>query len=185
MPIGASIAIAGTGLGLSAFGQYKQGQAQQEAGVAAAKASESEAELADFNADVATRQAGDTLDRGNQQADQFRTQVRGAIGTQRTVQAASGVDVSSGSAVDVQADAAYVGKLDEMTLRANATRAAWGYTVNALNYRQQALIDRQKGAAQITAGDASATAGLIAGAGTLATGAGDMLIKKYGFGSKN
>lgn len=183
MPVGATIGLAATGLGLQAYGQYKSGHAQEDAAVAASKASESQAQLADFNATVADEQGKDALDRGNEQADQFRAQVRGAIGTQRVSQAANGVDVGFGSSADVQADAAYVGKLDEMTLRNNATRAAWGYSVTALNYRQQALIDRQTGAAQVAQGAALATAGNIAAVGTIATGAGSLLGKKYGFGT--
>lgn len=184
MPIGASIGISAVGLGLQAYGQHKAGDSQQAAGEAAAKASESQAQLSDFNADVAALQASDAVDRGDEAANQFRAQVRGTIGTTRTIQAASNVDVGYGSTVDVQADEAYLGKLDEMTIRANAVRTAWGYTVQSLNYREQARISRQTGQAQIAAGDAAATAGNIAAVGTIATGAGGMLAKKYGFGEK-
>lgn len=187
MPIGATIGAITSiaGMGLQAYGQHKAGQSAEKSAEAAAKASESTAALQDFNADVAAIQAQDTLDRGNQEADQFRTQVRGAIGTQRVAQAASGVDVGFGSAVDVQADAAYIGKLDEQQLRSNATRAAWGYTVSSLNYREQARISRETAVSQREGGAAAATAGNIAAVGTIATGAGSLIGKKYGFGSKD
>lgn len=183
MPIGATVGIAAAGLGLQAYGSYKSGQAQKSAAGAAARAAESEAELSDFNATISDQQAADALARGNQQADEFRVQVRGAIGTQRVAAAASNVDVAYGSAADTQADAAYIGKLDELTLRTNAARQAWGYTVQGMNYRQQAKIAREKGAADLEAGNASATAGNIAAIGTIATGAGSLLGKKYGFGA--
>jgi len=179
------VGIAAAGVGLQAYGQYKSGHAQQDAADASARASESQAELQDFNAHVAELQAADSLDRGNLEADQFRGQVRGTIGTQRVAQAASNVDVGYGSAVDVQADAAYLGKLDEMTIRTNAAREAWGYQVTALNYRQQAKIDRETAAAQRKGGAAAATAGNIAAIGTIATGAGSLLMTKYGFGKGN
>lgn len=182
MPIGASIGIAAAGIGVQAYGQHKAGQAAKKAGEAAAGASESQAQLADYNAGIADLQSQDAVERGDLEANQFRAQVRGAIGTQRTVQAASGVDVSYGSAADVQADAAYLGKLDEMTIRTNAARQAWGYNVTSMNYRRQAEIYRKTGAAQIEAGNASATAGDIAAVGTIATGAGSLLMQKYGFG---
>lgn len=187
MPVGATIGAITSiaGIGLQAYGQHKAGDAQQTADQAKAKAEESSAELSDFNANVAAKQASDAVDRGDLQANQFRAQVRSAIGTQRTIQAAGNVDVSYGSAVDVQADAAYLGKLDEMTIRANAARQAWGYTVQSYNYREQARIARDTGQADIAAGDVAATAGNIAAVGTIATGAGSLLTKKYGFGSKS
>lgn len=182
MPIGATIGIAAVGIGVQAYGQHKAGQAAKKAGEASAAASESQAQLADFNAHVADLQAEDAVERGDEAANQFRAQVRGAIGTQRTVQAASNVDVSYGSAAETQADAAYLGKLDETQIRTNAVREAWGYTVTGMNYRRQADIYRKTGAAQIEAGNASATAGNIAAVGTIATGAGSLLLQKYGFG---
>lgn len=183
MPIGVGIglAVSVAGIGVQAYGQYKAGQSQKKVGEAAAEASESQAELADYNAGVADLQAQDTIERGDLEANQFRQQVRGAIGTQRTVQAASGVDVGYGSAVDVQADAAYLGKLDEVTIRTNAARQAWGYTVSSMNYRRQAEILRETGEAQIEAGNAAATAGKIAAVGSIASGAGSLLLTKYGF----
>lgn len=183
MPIGATIGIAAAGIGIQAYGQHEQGQAQQAADVAKAKAAESSAELDDFNATVAHEQSTDALDRGNLQADEYRTQVKGAIGTTRTVQAASGVDVGYGSAVDVQADEAFLGKLDETTIRANAVRAAWGYQVQSLNDTQAGIIARQTGQADIAAGDAAANAGNIAAVGSIVTGAGSLLKTKYGFGA--
>lgn len=186
MPIGATIGGIATaaGVGLQAYGMHKAGKAQEAAGEAGARASESQAQLADFNADVSELQGKDALDRGNEQANEFQSQVRGFIGTQRTAQAASGVDVGFGSTVDVQADTAYLGKLDEMAVRANAVRAAWGYQVQTLNYREQARILRETGAAQIAAGESAATASNIAAIGTVATGAGSMLSTRYGFGKK-
>lgn len=181
MPIGAAIGISAVGMGIQAYGQHKAGQAAKAAGEAQAAASESQAQLADFNAGVADLQAQDAVERGDLSAQRYGAQVRGAIGTQRTVQAASGVDVSSGSAVDVQADAAYLGKLDQETIRTNAQREAWGFGVTAMNYRRQADIYRKTGAAQIEAGNASATAGNIAAVGTIATGAGSLMLQKYGF----
>jgi hypothetical protein len=185
VPVGATIGAITSiaGIGIQAYGQHEQGQAQQAADVAKAKAAESSAQLDDFNATVASEQSQDALDRGNLQADEYRATVRGAIGTTRTIQAASGVDVGYGSAADVQADEAFLGKLDETTIRSNAVRQAWGYQVQSLNYKQQGVITRETGQADIAAGDAAANAGNIAAVGSIATGAGSLLQKKYGFGS--
>jgi hypothetical protein len=185
VPIGATIGVAAAGIGLQAYGQHKAGEAAQDVGVAKAKAAESQAQLADFNASVSDAQSLDALERGDMDADTFRAQVRGAIGTTRTQQAAGNIDVNYGSTVDVQADEAFLGKLDETTIRANAVRQAWGYSVQALNYREQARIARETGDADIKAGDASATAGNVAAVGSIATGAGSLLAQRYGFGGKD
>ena len=184
MPIGATIGVAAAGIGLQAYGSYKGGQAAEAAGVAKAKAAESSAQLADFNASVAELQASDAVDRGELEANRYRTQIRGAIGTTRTMQAAGNIDVGYGSTVDVQADEAYLGTLDEMTIRANAVREAFGYHVQSINFREQARIARETGEADLAAGRASATAGTIAAIGTIATGAGSLMAKRYGFGDK-
>lgn len=175
------IGVSAVGIGLQAYGQHKAGEAAQDVGLAKAKAAESSAQLADFNASVSDKQAEDALDRGDLQAATFRSQVRGAIGSTRATQAAGNIDVSYGSTVDVQADEAFLGTLDEMTIKSNAVRQAWGYNVQAMNYRQQAVIARQTGEADIKAGNASATAGNIAAIGTIATGAGSLMQQKYGF----
>lgn len=184
MPVGAMIGVSALGIGLQAYGQHKAGQAAEDVGIAKAKAAESTAQLADFNASVSELQANDALDRGDQRAAQFRSQVRGAIGSTRATQAAGNIDVNFGSTVDVQADEAFLGALDESTIKQNAIREAWGYTVQGFNYREQGRIARQTGEADLKAGQASATAGNIAAIGTIATGAGSLMAQKYGFGDK-
>lgn len=172
------------GMGISAIGQYKSGQAQKAAGKAAADVSESQAQVADYNAHVADLQSQDAIERGGDAENRFRMQIRGAIGAQRAGIAAGNIDVGFGSAVDVQADAASLGELDALQLRTNAAREAWGYQVQAFDYRQQAMIDRKAGKNQILAGESAATASRYAIASTLVGGTSSLLEAKYGFGGK-
>lgn len=179
-----ALAMAAGGTAVSAVGQYKAGQANKRAGAAAADVSESQAEVADFNAHVADLQGADAIERGAEAEQRFRTQIRGAIGAQRAGQAASNVDVGFGSAVDVQADAAYLGELDALTIRTNAAREAWGYQVQGFDYRKQAEIDRKAGKNQIAAGEEAATASRYAVASTIVGGTTSLLNARYGFGGK-
>jgi hypothetical protein len=179
----ALLGLSAAGIGLQAYGQHKAGQAAEKAGEAAAKASESAAGISDYNAQVAELQAKDAIERGAQEEDRFRTQVRGAIGTQRAGLAANNVDVGFGSAVDVQADAAYLGELDALTIKNNAARESWGYEVQAYDEKQRARIARETGQYQIEAGKTAATTGNINAIGTIATGAGSLLMARYGFGT--
>lgn len=176
-----ALALAAGGTAVSAVGSYKAGKAGERAGQAAADISTSQAEVADFNAHVAGLQSADAVERGAEQENRFRDQVRGVIGKQRTQFAAGNVDVGFGSAVDVQADAAYIGELDALTIRTNAAREAWGYDVQRYNYQQQAAIDRKAAANQVLAGEQAASAGKWGAASTIVTGAGSLLLDKYGF----
>jgi hypothetical protein len=169
------------GFGLQAYGQHKAGQAAKSAGEAQAAAAESEAQLSEFNAGVADLQAKDAIERGAEQESRFRTQVKGLIGTQRAGQASGNVDVNYGSTVDVQADTARLGELDALTLRTNAMREAWGYSVEAADLRTRAEITRKGGAYALQAGEEAATTANWQAAGTIASGTGSLLMQRYGF----
>lgn len=179
-----ALALAAGGTAASAVGQWKAGNAAKDAGAAAADVSESQAKLQDYNASVAELQAKDALDRGAEAENQFRSQIRGAIGTQRTSFAAGNVDVSFGSAVDVQADAARLGELDALTIKTNAAREAWGFKVQAFDYRAQAAIDRKAGRNQILAGEEAQTASRWAVGSTIVGGTTSYLQTRYGFQGK-
>lgn len=174
-------ALALAGLALGAYGQVKAGQQQKVAGEAGAAASESQAQLAEYNAGISDLQAQDAVERGAQEENRYRTQIRAAIGSQRSGQAANNVDVGFGSSVDVQADAAFLGELDALTIRTNAAREAWGYKVQATDFRNRAKVARQTGVFQEAAGRASATAGYLNAATTLAGGGASLLKDRYGF----
>jgi len=172
------------GLGVQAVGAIKGGNAAKRAGEAGKRASDAQADLADYNASVADLQAADAIDRGKDEEGRFRLQVRGLIGSQRAGFGASNVDVGFGSAVDTQADAAFLGELDALTIRTNAAREAWGYQVQAEDLRRRGQIARQEGVYLEEAGRAERSASRIAAAGTIAAGTGSLLQARYGFGRR-
>lgn len=169
------------GAAVSAWQQHRQGQQAQQAGVHQQAAANSEADLQDYNAKVADLQARDAVVRGSEEESRLRTQTRGIVGTQRAGFAASNIDVGFGSAVDVQADASYLGELDALTVRNNAAREAWGFQQSAEDLRRRATIARKEGVYLADAGRQAATTGNIAAAGTLIGGTTSLLKAKYGF----
>lgn len=206
MPAFTSIAL-GLTLGsaaLGAWGQHRagreqqraanaQGEAEARAGLLLQQVSESEAELVEYNAAVARIQAADAIQRGEEEANRFRSQVRVLIGSQRAGFAGGNIDVGYGSAVDVQADAALLGELDALTIRTNAGREAWGFQVQAEDLTTRAEIARQEGAAAAETGrltrstlraqgSAAARSGTIGAVGTLIGAGGSLLGARYGFG---
>lgn len=83
------------------------------------------------NAGFKEQAANETIAAGNTSADWQRVRTGQAIGTQRSAQAANGIDVNSGSAAQLQDDTAMLGELDALTIANNAAREAYGYRVQA------------------------------------------------------
>jgi hypothetical protein len=179
---GLALTLAGIGGGTQALGGWKAGNAAARQGEAQKAASLDEAGLADYNAAVAELQSADAIARGTEDEQRFRTKVRGAIGSQRAGFAASNIDVNSGTAVDVQADAAFLGELDALTIRSNAAREAWGFKVQGENFRRGGQIARKEGEAFAAAGRSNRTASRFGVVSSLVGTAGSLLAAKYGFG---
>jgi hypothetical protein len=154
--MGATAAI-GMVAGGSLFGAYtklKAGREQQK--------------MFEENAQFADWQASDALDRGATNEKRQRQSTEQVIGAQRTSLAAQRVDVNKGSALDVQADAAYLGELDALTVRNNAAKEAYGFAVQAKDLRTRGKYAKQ-------GGEMDALNTIIGGGSSL-------LLAKYGGG---
>lgn len=118
------------------------------------------AQVAENNAKIATQNAGYARESGQQQA--AVTSMKGAakVAHVKASQAASGIDVNTGSAVDVQAGEREVAKLDADTVLNNAELQAYGYTTQATSFKAQAEQDK-------TAAIIGATGDLLSGASSL------------------
>lgn len=181
---GVALALAAGGAAVQTVGTIKAGNAAKRAGKAAQRAADDRGDLADYNAAVAALQAEDAIARGKEDEERFRTKVRGAVGAQRVGFAASNIDVNFGSAVDVQADAAVLGELDALTIRSNAAREAWGFTVQGENFRREGQIARQEGGAFAAQGRANQTATRFQAGASLLGATGSLLEARYGFGGR-
>jgi hypothetical protein len=132
--------------------QQAKAQAEYELGV-----SQSNQALAEI-------QARDVVTRGNKEAQLLKAKGQAMIGSQRTALAAQGIDIESGSALDVQADTAAQIDLDIITIRNNAWREAWGYKYQAAQYGFQGQMAALAG--QNVARTSLITGGLGAFGGT-------------------
>lgn len=130
-------------IGLSALGSVSQANQARQAGQAANQA-------AQYNAQVSEAQATDALQRGEANAAQIRGRTRQQIGRQTTALAGAGVDVGSGSALDIISDTAAFGSMDEQTARSNAMREAYGFRTQSQQQRLQGQQARQAGRNQAT-----------------------------------
>lgn len=116
------------------------------------------------NASLADQAAADAIARGHEAELRQRTATSGLIGSQRASLAASGVQVDTGSAKDVQADSAYLGELDALMIRNNARREAYGYQVQAVQDRAAAQNALRAGSNEAASIRNNATSSLLTGA---------------------
>ncbi len=157
---------------------------------------ETNAQIADYNARMAEARARDAIYRGRENEQRFRVDLRGFIGAQRASYAGQGVDVAQGSALEVQADTAYQGELDALTLRVNAAREAWGFRVEAEDERMQARAMRKLGTLEAESkrkvgraealstrmsGQYAKSAGNYGAASTILSGGANLFAQIYGF----
>lgn len=157
-------AIAGIiGAGIGAVGAYKSGQAAKASG-------EYNSEVAANNATIAQQNATLAAQEGNAAVEQSQLKTRAQVGGILANQAAAGVDVNKGSAVDVRSSAAELGELSALNIRSSAARQAYGYNVQATNDTAQSQLDKSQGDNAATAGDIGAGATIISGVGSAASG---------------
>lgn len=154
--MGATAAIGAVAGGsvFSAYTKVKAGNEQQK--------------MFDQNAQYADWQSQDALTRGAINEKRQRQNTEQVIGSQRTSLAAQNVDVNKGSSLDVQADAAYLGELDALTIRNNAAKESYGFQVQAADLRQRGKYAKQ-------GGEMDALQTIVGGGSSL-------LLAKYGGG---
>lgn len=122
--MGATGAFAFMG-GSSLVSAYASSISQKAQADFAASQAKSNTALSDY-------QAADAIDRGNLAASGAEKQTTARVGQQRTTSAASGVDINSGSAAAIQGDTAEEGAFNQLMIKNNAWREAWGYKTQAI-----------------------------------------------------
>lgn len=124
-----SLTAASTGLGV--MSSVQAGQQEKARAVYSGQ-------LADVNRTNASQAARDAIERGQQDLIAQGRRIGAVRGAQTAALAASGVDVSFGSAADVAGDTTALGRQDLATVANNAQREADSYRISAANYRDQA-----------------------------------------------
>lgn len=160
--LGVLTGLANAALGVSALGgvvsgvtggvsAYQGGKAQQAQMNYQAKVAQNNARIAQANADQERQE-------GIEESRLQRIRNLQKIGAQQSAIAANGVDISSGTALDMIEDTAAMGELDALTTRYNSETKAIAYEEQANNYSNQANLD-------MMAGQNAYRSGLISAAG--------------------
>lgn len=161
---GISSYLSTAGLASTAIGGVTQAIGSETSAAAAKQAALYNQTVAQYASTQAGQKAAQAMAAGEQQTYNQGLKTRAVVGSEQAAQAASGLEVNTGSNVDVRSSAAETGQLDQLTVQSNAARQAYGYQAEESTLTgQQGLYGAQaKGAGQ--AGDVGALSSVLGGA---------------------
>ena len=158
--IGLGATLAG-GL-LSAFGAEKSGAAQQQM-------YNYQAAVAKINSQIDQQNREYALNYGEQQATIEGMKAGQQFGQIRAAEGASGIDVNTGSAADVQRSQRAVTAMDLTQIRSNAAKTAYDYNVKSVMDTNQASLDVMAGQNAKIAGGIKAASSILGTAGSVSS----------------
>lgn len=160
---GSLAAGAGSGI-LGAVGSVFTGNATKQADDYKAQVAANNAIIAQRNADAATSAGGVA-------AQQNDLKTKNLVGQQTVAQASNGLDVGSGTNVNVRQTAVDLGHLDTLTILNNAAKNSAGFKAQGMNFTAESQLD--------TAAGANAQTASYIGAGTSLLGAASSVSGKW------
>ena len=108
----------------------------------AANIAKYQAAVSDMNQQIALGNATYARDVGEVQAQQSAMKSREDLGMMKASQGASGMDVNSGSAINVRESMIDIGYYNQAVIRSDAARKAYGFEVEAMQAGAQADVYR-------------------------------------------
>ena len=136
------------------------------AGEAQSKAASANAQIAAQNETQAQNNAAMAGASGAAQVGVEQQKTRATVGAIEAQQAASNIDVNSGSALAVRSSAAELGELNALTVQSNAARTAYGYETQAASFGGQSGLSSAQAGYDQTAGEISGATTLLGSVGS-------------------
>lgn len=127
--------MSGAGMAASTAGAYKTAAGQKAA-------LKYQANVAANNAEMADAQAQAAIVAGQREEQAVRLKTASTLADQKAIAAANGVDIGSGSPLELMASTKIFGEDDALTVRDNANRTAWAYRQQGRGFRNEAAMDR-------------------------------------------
>jgi hypothetical protein len=152
---------------LSAGGAVMQASAASAQAKSQKNAYEYQAKVSENNAKIAEWQAQNEIAKGQQAEIEQRRKTAALKGSQTASLAARGLDISSGSALNILTDTDYMGEQDALTIRDNAAKAAWSARLQGANETSNAGF--YKSAAAGISPSGAAAGSLLGSAGSVAS----------------
>jgi hypothetical protein len=162
---------------------YQQMQASKAEGESNAAIAEYNAKISDQNAAIQKSAATDALQRGAGDAATIKQNARALNAKARAMQGASGVELGTGSALDIISQNTATGELDSLTALNNAQREAYGFEINALSAKNDATANRFAGENARLVSSYKSTASMAGMGSTLVSGFGNAYKQSKSSGS--
>lgn len=159
--------IGEVGLGSTALGGIFSAFGAGESGAAQKGMYDYQASVAEINSQIALQNADYARQQGEGQAQAFGISAAQRAGQIKVAQASSGLDINSGSAVQVRQSQKLVTDMDLNQIRSNAAKTAYDYDVQSVNFTNQAQIDTFSGQQAELAGDINIGSSIIGTAGSV------------------
>lgn len=160
--------LAYTSLGATAAGGMLQTVGGISEGLSKGRQMRYQAGVSRENAKIALQNRDYAYQVGESEAIQYGLKHAQDKGLFRATRGASGVDVGSGSSVDVAEGMRDIGRMDMDTIRRNAARVAYGHTVKAYEAGTQAELYEMGADDAVKAGYLKGSGSLISTAGSVA-----------------
>jgi len=157
----ATLGVGAIGMGATIACGGLQAKGAMQQGIATLKQNYYQAGVARVNASIAEQNKEWSLNQGELQAQQYGIGAREKMGAIRAGLGASGLDVRTGSAADVQKSQDVLSHTDLATIRSNAAKVAYDYDVQALQYEDQAKLYEMAGTNAASAGQINAQASTV------------------------
>jgi hypothetical protein len=151
----------GASLGLQLLGGMNQADAARQKADTDAAAYRYRAQVAENNAKISEENARLETAAGEANTEQALLRGRARVGQIKAAQAASGVEINSGSSATISEAASELAMLDAMTIRSNSARKAYGYQVEATSQRANAQLGEASARNAQIAGDYAVTGSLL------------------------
>ena len=155
--------LAAVSIGASVLGGGMGMMGARASSDANAQAANYQAAVARNNQLIAQRYADQSIMTGMHKQEMQGYKTRQMLGTAKATQAASGIDVNSGSPVEVRRSIAEMGELDREMIMYNAAQEAYGYKIKAAGFGADAELGRMKASAAQTAGDYGVASSFLSG----------------------
>ncbi len=156
----------------SGIGGIVQGIGAKFSGEAQGAAYRYKAGVALLNKQINEQNANWALESGDIKAEEEGLKAREEIGQTKVVQAASGIDVNTGSAAAVRDTQTKVAQFDQNVISWDASKTAWGFESKAATDLAESRLD-------LTAADTAKQAGILGEIGSFIGGASSVAGKWY------
>lgn len=170
--IPAALAAVGTAVSSAGIGTLLSVGGTIASGISALAAGNYQKQVADMNAQIAKDNAARAQERSQIVQQETDNRTAGFLGTQTAAQSASGISLTSRSAIATRRTARELGRLDALNVRQAGDVEAYNYKVDAANQQAQGQMAQQAGVGTLIGSFFKAGGSLVGGSNSVANSQG-------------